>query len=240
MMTIFYKLQPCSLPGGRKKFRARVSYNGVYTMEDMLDLLDSHSVGVSRAILLAVFEEIHLLLVRMLLDGHKIETPIGTVGLKIKGYFPGDDARFTKDNSLEITIVPTERLTKAVVSKAKIRKKPSTVPKPDLQIYTNLAQPDSKNILTPGHMARVSGYELKFDAQDPKQGIFLRPIKNGNRSLPAGPSVRIEEIGLNTDRQLIFQVPADLPVGMYVLEIKSLFGTASMRAGEFDDLLIVP
>ena len=239
-MTIHYKLQPCSLPGGRKKFRARVKYNRTYTMEDILELLDYHSAGVSRATLLAVFEEIHLLLERMLLEGYKIETPLGTYGLKIKGYFPGEEARFTDDNTLEIIIVPTERLIKAVTLKAKIRKKPSTVPEPSLQSYTNLAQPDSKNILTPGHMARVSGYDLKFDANDPQQGIFLRPVKNGNRSITAGPSVRIEEIGLNTGRQLIFQAPADLPVGIYVLEVKALFGTANLRTGEFQDLLIVP
>lgn len=239
-MTIHYKLQPCSLPGGHKKFRARVKYNRTYTMEDILDLLDYHSAGVSRATLLAVFEEIHLLLERMLLEGNKIETPLGIFGLKIKGYFPSDEARFTDANTLEITIVPTERLTKAVTLKAKIRKKPATVPEPSLHSYTNMAHPDSKNILTPGHMARVSGYDLKFDANDPQQGIFLRPVKNGNRSVSAGPSVRVEEIGLNTGRQLIFHVPADLPVGMYVLEVKALFGTASLRTGEFKHLLIVP
>lgn len=209
-------------------------------MEDMLELMDYHSAGVSRAMLLAVFEEMHLLLERMLLEGNKVETPLGTFGLKIKGYFPSDDARFTNDNALEITVVPAERLTKGVVSKAKVRKKPSTVPEPNLQSYTNLAQPDSENILTPGHMARLRGYHLKFDSNDPQQGIFLRPVQDSDRFISTGPSVRIKHVGQNTGRQLIFLVPANLPVGMYVLEVKALFGTASLRTGEFKELLFVP
>lgn len=240
-MTIFYKLQRCILPSGDKKYRARVNYNQVYTLDDLLDLMDYRISGVSRAMLLAVFAEFFAILVQLLRDGNKVVTPFGIFGLKITGYFQDEQARLDRQsNTLEVIIKASDSLQKKVVARAEIRKKPAITPEPDLQEFTNLAQPDSEYILTPGHMARLRGHHLKFDSDDPQQGIFLRPVQNDSRSLPAGPSVRIEQVGQNTSRQLIFLVPTDLPVGLYVLEVKALFGTASLRTGQLKELLIVP
>jgi hypothetical protein len=82
-------------------------------------------------------------------------------------------------------------------------------------------------------MAQVTGHRLKFDPDDPEQGIFLIPAKNGK-------AIRINETARNKGRELIFMVPSDLPVGLYVLEVRTIFGRHSLRTGRLEEKLIVP
>jgi hypothetical protein len=98
---------------------------------------------------------------------------------------------------------------------------------------------NAKGILIPAEMAQVYGYDLKFDRADPRQGIFLLPVKADNPAKPAGAPVRVEQVGYNKGRKLVFIVPADLPAGAYLLEVCARMGRNTLRCGQFPEVLRV-
>jgi hypothetical protein len=89
-------------------------------------------------------------------------------------------------------------------------------------------------------MAQVTGHRLKFDSDDPEQGIFLIPARKGDYLTSTGQATRLDDVARNTGRELIFLVPSALPVGLYHLEVRALFGRHSLRAGRLEAELIVP
>jgi hypothetical protein len=240
-MTIQYKLFENHLPNGADSYRARVAYNRVVDLDGVIETMDYRGSTITWADMLAVLEVFHETLLKLLLEGNQVKTPFGVYGLTIKGNFETSLDRFTaRRHRLEITTKPGERLQKEFSRKAQARKKNANRPHPIPVRYRNLGNSETHGILSPGRMAQVTGHRLKFDADDPEQGIFLIPAKSGDRLTSNGEPIRINDIARNKGRELIFMVPPVLPVGVYVLEVRTVFGRHSLRTGRLEEKLIVP
>lgn len=104
-------------------------------------------------------------------------------------------------------------------------------PLPGRLVYYNYNDETGGGVLTPGGMARLNGYRLKFDPADPAQGIFL---------IAANSSVtRVEIVGRNMPNELIFLTPPGLTPGQYRLEVRACFGPNHLRSGQLQELLTV-
>jgi hypothetical protein len=80
-------------------------------------------------------------------------------------------------------------------------------------------------------MGQLVGHRLKFDSQDPAQGIFFRAA--------AGGETRVAVVGQNVPTGLIFMIPAELDAGDYTLEVRAVFGGDDLRAGALEAPLTV-
>lgn len=69
--------------------------------------------------------------------------------------------------------------------------------------YTDLNSGELNSQATPGGMAQVTGYRLKFDPADTSQGIFF----------VNGSATRVSIVGKNNPSELMFLVPASLAPG---------------------------
>ena len=69
--------------------------------------------------------------------------------------------------------------------------------------YTDLNSGELNSQATPGGMAQVTGYRLKFDPTDTSQGIFF----------VNGSATRVSIVGKNNPSELMFLVPASLAPG---------------------------
>ena len=240
-MTIPYNLHKNHLPNGADFYRARVRYNRVVDLDGLIETMDYRGSTLTRADMLAVLEVFHQTLLYLLLEGNKVKTPFGIYGLMVKGNFEHTLDKFdARRHRLEITAKPGDRLQQEFVRQARAKKKQAIPPRPIPECYRNLAEPEAADILRPGRMAQVTGHRLKFDSDDPKQGIFLIPAKKGDHLASTGQALRLNDVARNTGRELIFLVPSDLPVGLYHLEVRALFGRHSLRTGRLEAELIVP
>jgi hypothetical protein len=80
-------------------------------------------------------------------------------------------------------------------------------------------------------MGRLHGHRLKFDPDDPTQGIFF--VHSDHSETP------VEVVGENLPAKLIFTVPA-LPAGDYRLTVRATVnGTTEVRSGTLDETLTV-
>lgn len=240
-MTVQYYLQENNLPNGDQSYSARVKHARVIDLEGLLDLMDFCGLGLTKGLMRMLVEELTKAMLLALLNGWKIITPFGVFSVSIKGRFKSMDDRIDpKRNPIELTLKPNEQFQTLFIQQVQPRKIKTRLPAPKPETYQNLADSSVPNLLTPGRMARITGQHLKFDPADPEQGIFLIPVKNGSPLEPAGPPIRVEEIGRNKKREQIFLVPPDLPPGTYLLEVRAVFGRHSLRTGQLRRVLIVP
>jgi hypothetical protein len=65
---------------------------------------------------------------------------------------------------------------------------------------------------------------------DPVQGLFFRAAD--------GSATRVEDVGWNKDRHLLFIVPA-LPAGDYGMEVRAVVGACGLRVGVLGTVLHV-
>jgi hypothetical protein len=239
-MTIKYHLHKNHLPNGANFFRARVEYQRVADLEGVLDQMISQNSSITRADMLAVFEDFLLALLQLLLQGVRVVTPFGEFGLTIKGSFEGEQDKFNaRRHQIELVLKPGKRLEREFKRQATARKVEGKVPYPTPRLYANLADPSATGRLAPGQMAQVTGHWLKFDPADERQGLFLIPLTGGVDSPPAGAGIRVNQVGHNTSRKLIFLVPPDLALGAYRLEVRAVFGVDSLRTGRWQEVLLV-
>ena len=87
-------------------------------------------------------------------------------------------------------------------------------------------------LLTPGGMAMLHGFRLKFDPSQTEQGIFL--IAND------GSHHRVDIVGNNRPAKLIFMIPEDLTPGQYTLEVRTILRFChDLRKGVLKSKLVV-
>ncbi len=239
-MTIKYSLHKNRLPNGGNTYRARVQYVRVVNLEGVLDRMVLQHSTLTRADMLAVLEEFLVAVLQLLLDGVRVVTPLGEFGLTIKGTFDSVQDKFQPGrHQIELVLKPGKRLEREFKRQARAMRVAGKVPYPTPWVYTNLADPAAADRLLPGQMARLTGANLKFNPADERQGLFLIPLTAGLDSPPAGPAVRVNGVGYNTSRKLLFLVPLDLPPGPYCLEVRAIFGNNQLRAGKLPEVLHV-
>ncbi|MCB0191784.1 MAG: DUF4469 domain-containing protein [Anaerolineae bacterium] len=236
-MSIDYHLHEYRLASG-SDYRARVQYRQTIDYDGMLDLMQAQHPDLSPAEARVVFDVFIKTLLPLLMDGNRVVTPFGTFGITLKGNFNALTDKFdARKHRFEITIKPAPKLQKAFARQAHPHKVETPKRVPKLDEYIHVADPAAYNQLSPGHMARLLGNNLKFNPDDPEQGIFLLAMKNGRRDAEQLP-IRIAQIGTNKSKELLFLIPADLPPNVYQLEVRARFGK-HLRIGQLSRLLMV-
>lgn len=240
-MTTDYIIQPNSLGTIENPCRAAIEYTGTIDLGGIFDVMVFRGSSINKADMLGVFEDLRDTVVLELLDGKKVKTPLGIIGISIHGGFVSEDDVFDPSrHRIDIHITPGEHLRDAVIKHLQVKKQERVIPSPSPRIYTNPSLEEQEtNLLTPGGMARISGYRLKFDNADMEQGIFLLPLDPNNKPDAGRLTVRIAVVGRNKGRELLFMVPADLAAGAYALEVKARFGTTKLRTGSLEQILSV-
>ena len=236
-MSINYNLHEYRLANG-SDYRARVKYRQTVNTVELLAMMHARHPHLSQAEMRVVFEALTETLLPLLLDGNRVVTPMGTYGITIKGGFDAVTDRYVEGrNCFEMTIKPNPEMQEAFARQARPHKVEPAKPTPMLHEYVNVADPSAHDRLLPGNMARLLGDKLKVNPNDPEQGIFLLAMKNGRRDVDQ-PPIRINQLGINTDKELLFLVPPDLPPGAYRVEVRARFGK-DLRSGQLRDILTV-
>ena len=231
-MSISYKLYKNHLTNGADNYRAMVRFAGSIDLNGVIDRMMARGSTITRADALAVLEDYHETIAELVLQGFKVITPTANYGLSVKGNFTGQSDGYDPSRHRPAAQVnPGAHFRQAVESRAHLQKQEATLPHPRLLEYTNLNNGDGNQALTPGGMARLSGYRLKFDPADPEQGLFLMAADQS--------TIRVEVIGRNTPNELIFMTPSGLAPGQYTLMVRVRFGQNSVRIGLFEGMLTV-
>jgi len=152
---------------------------------------------------LAVLDNFFTVIEDALLMGFNVNTPGINGRVSIKGGFEGQTDGFLPGrNRVEASFTPGPRL-RRTMQQAQVEKQEGGERLPRPLDYTDLNSGELNSQATPGGMAQVTGYRLKFDPADTSQGIFF----------VNGSATRVSIVGKNNPSELMFLVPASLAPG---------------------------
>lgn len=240
MCAASYNLVKSHFLNGEDKYHARVQHTETLYMDDIIDLMAYHGSTVTRADIHAVKEDMLNAIILAVLMGKRVVTPFGIYSLSVKGTFDSlEDTLDPVRHQVLAAVSASSEIKDAIDNKVSLSKQRAGVRRPSPLNLKNFHKAAAEGELTPSHAARVYGDLLRFDPEDPEQGIFLIPA--GEEGLLNGAEpVRMEEVIRSTPSEATFLVPADLAPGDYILEVRTRFNQKNLRTGQLEQTLTVP
>lgn len=232
-MSIIYSLHKnhlASVPEG--SYRAIVHFKGTINTDKIFDRMMERDPGITREVAQAAIQLYHNTIYAYVLEGYKVVTPFGIVGVSVKGNFDRQTDSFDSSrHSVEAILSTGADLRRIVHDKAQVQQQEANSSLPNPVEYRDLPSGQFDSVITPGRVAEVNGYRLKFDEADAAQGIFYIAAD--------GSESRASLIVKNSPRQLIFEAPAGLTSGDYTVEVRSSLGNSHIRIGRIPAALTV-
>lgn len=222
-MPIHYALHPNKLTGNPGDFMAIINFTGSIDEEALIEQMMRQGSTITRADTKAVLDNYHTAIIYFVLEGFKVTTKTANYGASIKGIFTGPHDTFSSDrHRLEPQVSAGAELRRETYRNGRAARLEGGSNTPHLVAYFDVNSGSYDSLITPGGLGRLTGYRLKFDPTDPEQGIFFT---NGSIS------TRVEVVGKNKPRELMFLVPASLDPGSYTLLVQAAVN-GKLRQGE--------
>lgn len=232
-MSLEYYLVPTHITDNPDDYRAVSRNSKSYTLEDVFKNMTREGSTITTAEAMATFEEITRGITEFLKEGHTVITPLVNLSSSVTGIFKKEDELFDPNrHGVRLNINSGIRLRDIPASirptlVQRVKASPAIY-----YLYDNASETRNKFITTGGG-ARIKGDLLKYEDEDPEQGIFF--INTGDQT-----EHRVERSPLrNMPKELIFMLP-DLPEGEYRLEVRSIpYGASTLRSGRLADPVTV-
>ena len=234
-MAIRYALYENNVTSTPAVYMARTRTIGCANLDQIAARMADMGTTVTKADILAVFEDMSKAAVSLLADGFSVNFD-GLCNLRctIKGNFDGlSDSFDPARHSLNISANPGGQLLKAVTSTAEITQTETVIPTPAPAEFVDCSSDETNNTITPGNIGTVNGWRLKFDPAVADEGVFL--IADDGSEIKAG------SVSSNKAGHLTFLVP-DLAgfAPDFRLEVRSRMAIdgGQLRTGRLDETLI--
>lgn len=229
-MTIKFYLQPNPITPDPNDQSARVVANESFDLEGIITRVLKRGTLVTetdvRAVLTIFFDEV----TDIVANGNTVLLPLVNIRPGIKGVFTSatdnfDSTRHIKKASLSPGILLAKKMDEAQVEKITGYK-----PSPELLDFMDINTQTVNSLLTAGGLGRIVGSELKFNPDNPLEGLFL--VNS------AGLETKVNVFATRTEGTLLFSIPTPLAAGTYTPEVRKGYGaTASLRTGVLNDTL---
>ena len=189
----------------------------VYSFSEVLDRITRRYPGLTPTQLLAAANEVFEEISQIVGDGGGVTTPIVNIFPGMTGVYNGATDNFDpKRHRCRANLTAGTQLNAAV---KKIKPEKIVVPEalPYIMEVKDIVSGSVNDALTPGGVIELRGCKLKLVPTLPDDGIYLIEENGAVTKL----SVLVE----NKPARLIAMIPADLPQGIYTLEVKSSYST---------------
>jgi len=233
-MAIKYALHENYLNGTPKTYIGRVESNGTIDFDGLADTIVSQGSTVTRADIIAVFENMKIAVESLLIKGFRVNFE-GLVELhtSVKGVFNSlEEGYDSSRHNVSVKARASARIKDAILRNAKMIKLESSKPSPSLIMFRDIASGEQNAAATPGNIGAISGHRLKFNADEQAEGIFLTPVTGGDE-------IKVDVIQRNKPKELVFLVPPALPSGSYHLDVRVTYGEEDIRGGRLEDPISV-
>ena len=231
MKKIQYALFHNPLTNDPNGFMAVVQNQQTIDMDRLVDDIVAEGTGLTRPQALAYNEKLFQLIGYYAGMGYRVSLPVATFRASIKGVFNGEDDVFDSSrHQLLIRTTPGARIRSAEQAASPMKVK-SGVAMPEPRELTDMASGEKNMEVTPGNIAVLRGYNLKFNPADTATGVFLVPVDD-----PASP-VRMTQYSSVKNMEVHFLVPS-LKAGDYRVEVRAVARNGkTLRSGQLDDII---
>ena len=210
-IPIRYRIIRSKLRGNPSGYIAQVEHYRKVTKEELAEEISRRGTTTSLPDINKIFDYLFDSVAYALAKGEIVETPIGTLFLTVQGPFEhGVDFFDHRRHRLRIRFIPNKHLYDNL-KYAPMEFCEARVIRPNPTSFDDIATGSHNEQLTPNDQGRVIGADLKFDPDDPQQGVFF--------VAEDGTETRVRSVAVNSPQQLILLVP-DLAPGPYRLVVR--------------------
>ena len=191
----------------------------VFIFEEILKRINLRYTGLTPTQLYAAAKELFEEICLIVENGDAVITPIVNIYPGMTGVYNGATDSFDpKRHRCRANLTAGTQLNAAV---KKIKTEKIVVPEslPYILEVKDILSDSVNDILTPGGVIQLRGCKLKLAPTIPEDGIYLTEEN--------GAVVKLATLVENKPARLMAMIPADLPQGIYTLEVK-----ASATAGK--------
>jgi hypothetical protein len=229
-MTVDFFIVKSPLAAHPTGHAARVKTKHTITFEKLVDEVANRNTTVAKSEVLSVLEDFFETVEEALQDGDTVVTPHTVLRPSIQGNFDSATDEFDPQrHKIIVRISPGKRLRKAMRD-VDVRKVEWDPPHPRPLTWYDVATEMQYGPITPGGDGHIIGSGLRFDPDDPRQGVFFIAAD--------GTATRAENMVLNTPGLLTLHNPM-LPAGPYRIEVRALVNNHEVRAGQIDAIMTV-
>lgn len=202
-------------------------------LDDVLGLVNYRNTGLTESVARAVVQEVTHSIARLLREGRRVQLPFVTLYPVMRGPLKGPLDTFKVGRNYIVINAETDRgFEEEVTRDMPLEKKQPTARVPQPQEYLDGRTEQVSTTLTPGGGGMVKGTLLQIDKSDLEQGVFAL--------YPDGSRIRARDYMRNTDGELSFTWPDNMPAGQVALQVITIVrGTSELRSGELRRRLTV-
>lgn len=229
-MAIKYYLQPNPITPDPNDQSARVMTNTTHDVESITKEMLKRGSTITEADIRAVLNVFFEVVADEVAEGNTVNLPIVNIRPGISGVFTSvtdsfDPSRHIRKASLSTGIKLSQKMDQAAVEK--ITQPTAT---PVLIEFTDINTQTTNSIATSAGIGQIVGEELKFNPDNPAEGIYF--ISAG------GVATKVTIVASRTEGKLMFSIPT-LAAGSYTLEVRKGYGTTNIvtRSGSLPDAL---
>lgn len=233
-MSLQYYLVPNRMTSEPDDYMAVSVNSETYELDDVFELMTRKGSTLREAEAMANFHEMMGTIMDLLKQGHAVNTPLMRFSTAVAGPFTGDQDRFDPNrHTVRIHANPGTEL-REIAGDIEVEKVAARTRQPVLMHYHDNQTETEDSIITPLRGGRITGSLLKFDEDDPQQGVFFINTADDTETRVEGRLLK------NKPGELIFNNP-DLPAGTYSVQVRSQVpDTTSVSSGTLKDELSVP
>jgi len=230
-MPIKYYLQPNPVTPDPNDQSARVLPNASLTLEDIIAKMMQRGTTVTESDTRAVLNLFFDVVSDEVADGNFVNLPLANIRVGISGVFTSITDSFDPSrHSIRATLSPGLLLSEKM-QKVRLEKTLQPLPSPVILEFLNINTNTTNSVLTPGGIGQIVGEELKFNPDNPQEGIFFVAAD--------GTETKVQIIASRTEGKLVFSIPT-LPAGNYTLEVRRAYTKENIiRKGVLSDTLTV-
>lgn len=192
--------------------------------DDLIKIAVSRRTDLSEETMRASLNLINKVAIEQIANGASVKTGLAYLNLGVSGVFIGDNAQWnSSEHSLWVKATPTAALREAVAS-CRVDVRGMAVVGIAINTLVDVSSGESNSKLTPGGGVNITGCKLKIDGDDPKVGLSLINVANGEAI-----TIAKNAILLNEPSRISFIVPANLAKGDYKLSLCTQY-SASVKS----------
>jgi len=224
-MPIKYYLRPYLLSSTPNQQTAKVLINQVHNLDSIVQAMLRRGSTLTeadiRASLLLAFDVIS----NEVAEGNSVNLPLVNIRPSIHGVFANASDSYEQGRHSKKASLSAGPLLWDAVAQAEVEKVLQPHAAPALVEYLDVNSQSINSALTPNGIGQLTGEELKFDETNAAEGIFFIDSN--------GQITKVTVVAMHTQGQLLFSIPAGLPVGGYALEVRKGYGNdVHVRAGK--------
>lgn len=227
-MALRFGLSPNHLTDDPNDYMAVVTDNETVTTEQLIVEMSGKGSTVTKAEALSVIEEFMYTIAQHVKKGYNVNTELIKIYPSIVGVFNSENEGFDlSKHGIRLNINPGSRL-REIIHEIEVKKVKLEANIPMLQQFTDLKTHIVNESFTLGQIASLKGSQLKFDAEDPTQGIFFIASAEGTQT-------RVENVVKNKPSELLFFIPESIGTGTFQVEVRTIYPNyKTMRTGRLN------